>query len=125
LRTLSFSCAKSLMANTLKTLKKNKEFSFVYHRGNSYATKLIVLVYFYSKYGGIRSGFSVSKKIGGAVVRNKVRRRLKAALSSFLPKTKGHASIIFVARKGIELASYQEIEKQMKYLLKKAKLLQE
>ena len=53
--------------NKLVTLKKNKEFTFVYHRGKSCATRRMVLIYFKNRYGGIRSGFSVSKKVGKAV----------------------------------------------------------
>ena len=70
--------------NKLVTLKKNKEFTFVYHRGKSCATRRMVLVYFKNKYGGLRSGFSVSKKVGGAVVRNKVRRRMKECMREIL-----------------------------------------
>ena len=107
----------------LTTLKKNKEFSFVYHRGKSVSTKLIVLIYFSNKYGGIRSGFSISKKVGGAVVRNKVRRRMKEALRELLPELQGHASMVFVAKRPVSMATYAQIKKDMQYVLKKAGLL--
>ena len=109
--------------NKLVTLKKNKEFTFVYHRGKSCATRRMVLVYFKNKYGGLRSGFSVSKKVGGAVVRNKVRRRMKECMREILkthPDT-SHASLVFVARETLGDASYAD----MRYLLKKAGLLTE
>lgn len=110
--------------NRLVTLKKNKEFTFVYHRGKSCATRRIVLIYFKNKYGGIRSGFSVSKKVGKAVVRNKVRRRMKECLREMLCEmTAQNANLIFVARASIAEATYSEIRKDMRYLLKKAGLL--
>lgn len=113
--------------NKLVTLKKNKEFTFVYHRGKSCATRRMVLVYFKNKYGGLRSGFSVSKKVGGAVVRNKVRRRMKECMREILkthPDT-SHASLVFVARETLGDASYVELSRDMRYLLKKAGLLTE
>lgn len=112
-------------ANTkLVTLKKNKEFTFVYHRGKSCATKRIVLMYFKNRYGGLRSGFSVSKKVGKAVVRNKVRRRMKECMREFLAEMQPlpHANLIFVARAPIAQARYGEIKKDMKYLLGKTGL---
>lgn len=113
--------------NKLVTLKKNKEFTFVYHRGKSCATRRMVLVYFKNKYGGLRSGFSVSKKVGGAVVRNKMRRRMKECMREILkthPDT-SHASLVFVARETLGDASYAELSRDMRYLLKKAGLLTE
>ena len=96
----------------LVTLKKNKEFNFVYRKGNSRAGGIMVAVCAASRYGGMRAGFSVSKKIGNAVVRNKTRRRLKEAYRSFLPKMgKGNKCIIFVARKGIEKATFLQMKK--------------
>ncbi len=110
--------------NKLVTLKKNKEFTFVYHRGKSCATRRMVLIYFKNRYGGIRSGFSVSKKVGKAVVRNKVRRRMKECMREMLGEmTAQNANLIFVARACIAEATYSEIRKDMRYLLKKAGLL--
>lgn len=110
----------------LVTLKKNKEFTFLYHRGKSCSTKLIVLIYFKNRYGGMRSGFSVSKKVGKAVVRNKVRRRLKESMRALLQENTSHvhANMIFVARTPIVQASYSQIKKDMKYLMKKAGLFE-
>ena len=45
--------------------------------------------------GGIRFGFIVGKTVGGAVVRNRVRRRLKAAAHQLLPQTPaGHDVVV-------------------------------
>ena len=108
--------------NKLVTLKKNKEFTFVYHRGKSCATRRMVLVYFKNKYGGLRSGFSVSKKVGGAVVRNKVRRRMKECMREIL---KTHPDTSHASLETLGDASYAELSRDMRYLLKKAGLLTE
>ena len=50
---------------------------YVYHRGKSAACKDLVMLY--AKGRGLQVGFSVSKKVGNAVVRNRTKRRLRAA----------------------------------------------
>ncbi len=108
----------------LVTLKKNKEFTFVYHRGKSCAAKHMVLIYFKNKYGGIRTGFSVSKKVGKAIVRNKIRRRMKECMRELLVQMVSgeSANLIFIARAPIVEIKYAEMRKEMRYLLKKAGL---
>ncbi len=75
------------------------------------------------KYGGVRVGFSVSKKVGNSVIRNRTRRRLKEAFRTFLPVLSGNYSLVFIARPTIREAAFADIMKQMNDLLKKAGLL--
>ena len=56
-------------------LQKNRQFQYVYRRGKSAACKDLVMLY--AKGRGLQVGFSVSKKVGNAVVRNRTRRRLR------------------------------------------------
>lgn len=107
----------------INTLKKNKEFNFVYRKGNPRSARHLVAVVAKSNYGGIRAGFSVSRKIGKSVVRNKVRRRLKEALRELLPQMNGNYCIIFIARTSIENAAYAQIQEEMRYLLIKHGLI--
>ena len=108
----------------INTLKRNKEFRFVYNRGSSYASKYLVLIYLKRNNGGTRPGFSVSKKIGGAVRRNKVRRQLKAAFYNISKNVVfGNFNIIFIARNAINDSSFFEIQKEMYGLLNRAKII--
>ena len=108
----------------LNTLKKNKEFRYLYHKGRSITSKNLVLIYRYKKFSEIRMGFTVSKKVGGAVVRNRVRRRMKEAFIGIYKASKlQNAEVIFVARKGIENAPFLELVRDMKYVLTKAKMI--
>lgn len=102
------------------TLKKNKEFNFVYRRGKAQGAKNMTLVFVKSRYGGVRVGFSVSKKVGNAVVRNRVRRRLKEAYRGLYEGLSGSYSLVFVARDTIARSEFSEICRDMRYLLKKA-----
>jgi ribonuclease P protein component len=109
----------------INTLKKNKEFNFVYRRGNPRSARHLVAVVAKSNYGGIRAGFSVSRKIGKSVVRNKVRRRLKESFRELLPLMNGNYCIIFIARTSIENAAYSQLKEEMRYLLNKHGLIAE
>lgn len=57
-----------------------------------------------------RFGYTVSKKVGGAVVRNRVRRRLRALVASLAPeRLRPGFDYVLIARPGAELRSYQDL----------------
>ena len=97
-------------------LQKNKAFQYVYHRGkNASARDLVLLV---AKGRGLQVGFSVSKKVGGAVTRNKVKRRLRECFRPHLGDVKNGLYVI-VARPSAANATFQSLQKQVRDLLKK------
>lgn len=59
------------------TIKKNRDYRQVFTRGRYRSDRLLVLYRMANGTGGRRFGITVSRKLGGAVVRNRVRRRLK------------------------------------------------
>ena len=56
-------------------LRKNKQFQYVYHRGKSCAFREVVVLYI--RASKMQVGFSVSRKVGNSVMRNRVKRRLR------------------------------------------------
>ena len=102
------------------SLKKNAQFKYVYRRGTSSGSKEMVLLY--ARGSGLKVGFSVGKKIGGAVQRNRVKRRLRAAMTPFLPNMKSGLYIV-IARPPIVDAEFSAICRSLSYMLKKQKLL--
>ena len=107
----------------LTTLKKNREFGLVYSRGRSCSTRLMVLIYLPRKKGGVRAGFSVSKKVGKSVMRNRKRRQLKESFRLYMTDIKNDTDMIFIARAPIAEADFSSMSRDMRYLLKKAHLL--
>lgn len=83
----------------------------------------LVLYYTNSPEERLRVGFSVSKKIGNSVVRNRVKRRLREALTPKIPLIKSHTKVIFIARAPVVDAPFEDIVKSMQTLLTRAKLI--
>ena len=67
------------------SLKRNKQFRQVYRKGKSVACRELVLIYAKNRSDMVHVGFSVGKKLGNSVVRNRVKRRLREAFRPNLP----------------------------------------
>lgn len=85
----------------------------------------MVLVYVSRKPSEPRIGFSVGKKLGNAVVRNRTKRRLREALTPLIPSIKQGSRLIFIAKPPILEESFVSLRSTMHYLLKKASLLEQ
>ena len=70
-----------------------------------------------------RVGFVVNKRLGKAVKRNKIKRRMREATRLRIPQIKPGFDIVLIARKQINQATYQEISYSLEKLLKAADLL--
>ncbi len=94
-------------------LKERGDFRRVYQRGKSVATPYFVMVYRPNRQNHCRVGFSVSKKVGKAVVRNRVKRRFRAAAREHMALFPAGLDVVFIVRQGAVNASYQNICGQM------------
>lgn len=101
-------------------LKKNQDFKNVYSKGKSYANRLLVIYVLKNKLATNRVGFSVSKKVGNSVVRNRVRRLMRESFRLNCCNIGSGYDIIFIARVAAKDADYASLEKAMKSLFKKA-----
>lgn len=102
----------------LITIKKNAEFQRVYETRKSAANKHMVV---YARRNGLeynRFGFSVSKKVGKAVVRNKIRRRLKEILRTSLMTFVGF-DVVVVIRPAAADCGYAELRDGLFRLLQR------
>ena len=104
------------------SLKRHKEFRYTYARGKAQSTPLLTLVYAKSRNETIRVGFSVSKRVGNAVQRNRAKRRMRAALTPILPHISGSCNVIFIAKPEVLNAPFAELGKQMETLIRRAGL---
>ncbi len=91
-------------------LSRSRDFEAVYRKGRSFSTRYLVVYAFprdeeQPTAGDARLGLAVSRKVGGAVVRNRLKRRLRAAFDD-LPESlaPGHDYVI-AARPGLAEAA--------------------
>lgn len=105
------------------SLKRNKEFRYAYRTGRSAGCKSMVLIYAKGRADEVKIGFSVSKKLGNAVVRNRIKRRLREAVTPLIPNIKTGCKLIIIAKLPIKTEKLPAIESSMRYMIKKANLL--
>lgn len=65
-----------------------------------------------------RVGFTITKKIGNSVVRNKIRRRMKEIYRLNLYRIKDGYDLVFIPKKNVIDISYKELESAMIHILK-------
>lgn len=107
--------------NRTKGLKKDSDFRKVYKHGKSFANKYLVLYILKNKSEYSRVGMSVSKKVGKAVTRNRVRRLIKEVYRLNIDENiEDGYDIVFIARIPSQNAEFKDIQKSVKSLVKKA-----
>lgn len=105
------------------SLRRNKEFRYVYKKGRSVSDGNLVLIFVITKTPRLKVGFSVSKKLGNSVERNRIKRRMKEAFFSMVEEVSPRSLIVFVPRDHAKDLSYHELKSSEERLLKKAGLL--
>ncbi len=97
-------------------LKKEKDFNLVFNKGKRLYSKNLTLIYFPSK--EIKAGFAVSKKHGGSVKRNRIKRLLRESFRSFTPNLGKNFFFVFIPKVS-ENYTLKEFKESMEYLFKK------
>ena len=100
--------------NSRFTLKQNSDFRRLYAKGKTSANRYLVLYCRRNGRGVNRMGYTVSSKLGGAVVRNRVRRRLREIARLNMPGLKSGWDVVVVARTRAVAASYAELDRAFK-----------
>ncbi len=107
------------------TVKENYEFRRMYSKGKSGVSSYLVVYFRPNRRGNNRLGVTVSAKLGHAVVRNRIRRRIREIFRLNQPKLKQGYDMIVVARGRSVRASYQEMDRAFLSVCRKLELLEE
>ena len=102
-------------------LRKNSQFTAVYERGRTCSDSFVVLKTMPNGLEWNRYGFVAGKRLGKAVVRNRVKRLLREVARA--TPTKSGWDVVFIARSPAARASYHELEKSAAGLLRRARIL--
>ena len=91
-------------------LTDSPEFERVYRQGTAYRGKLFSVHAFPNEHGNSRLGLSVSRKVGTAVTRNTVRRRLKEVFRACSSEIPGNLDLVVSARPAAAGATFGELQ---------------
>lgn len=106
-------------------LRKKEHFAKVFKHGKSAANhQFVVYVKPSPDAKPFRFGVSASKKIGNAVVRNRIRRRVKEIVRQMEPDIKPGVDIICIVRKPALELDYAGLKKSIHHVFKRANLLE-
>jgi len=106
-------------------LKKNFEFKNIYRNGRTVVSKNIVLYYCPNKTKFNRLGFSISKKTGNSVTRNRIRRIYREAFKRIEDHLLLGYDFIIIARKPAADVSYNDACEELLKLCRKKSLVKE
>lgn len=107
------------------TVKENYEFRRIYRKGKSAVSPQLVIYCQRNRRGHSRLGVSVSTKLGCAVVRNRVRRRIREIYRLNKAKMLPGYDLIVVARVRTVETDYQKLDRTYLRLLEQLDLLRE
>ena len=103
-----------------RRISGQKRHSQIHREGTSAANRLLVIRYLANGLDHSRFVFVVSKRIGNAVARNRVKRRLREAVRA--RPLAGGWDAVFIARRGIERASFREVNRATWNLLRRSRI---
>ncbi|EKK20999.1 ribonuclease P protein component [Fructilactobacillus florum] len=106
-------------------VKKEAEFQQVFEKHQSVANRQFV-IYQMEKPGQVhfRIGISVGKKVGNAVHRNWVKRRIRQTMTELKPKLRPDVDILIIARPQADGMSMAAVRASLRHVLKLAQLLE-
>ena len=109
--------------NKSEILRDKRDFNAVYSKGRSYANRnLVIHVLYDERYNG-KVGFAAGKKLGGAVVRNRVKRLLRETYRLCKKNLRSDCALIIMGRKNLVDAKVDVAIKSFRDICKKAKLM--
>ena len=112
------------MLKKINRLTKRKEFGYIYKNGTKLNYGQLSVYFIKSRFPFVRFGISVNNKVGNAVVRNKIKRRLRSILHSYINIIK-HKNVIVVAHAEAVNLSYQDLKKLVDKMFIKGKIISE
>ena len=104
-------------------ITKNKEYRAIYQAGNKVVDSCMVLYFRPNQLDRVRLGISVSKKVGGAVARNRLKRLFREVFRQNKHRYSPGYDLVCVARKSMLQLNFHQLCHRMDQVLTQAGLL--
>lgn len=109
----------------INVLKKRSEFVDVSRNGHKLFFKDLIVQYKRNDNLGIRIGYTASRKVGGAVCRNRAKRRMRAAVFEFICENNSYSDknydIVFISKSSLVNSDWNTFLHQVKNFFEKIK----
>ena len=99
-------------------VRKNEDFSRIIKKKQSMANRSFIIYYLKNDLDYARIGISVSKKLGKAVIRNKIKRQVRMMLQQTINFDDNYDYIVIIRNKYLDLDFNSNLN-ELKYLYKK------
>lgn len=119
------SSVKFMTMTKIISLCRNSEFQRLYRRGMSAVRPTLVMYAIKGRQGQIRLGITAGKKLGGAVERNRAKRRLRELFRLMQPDIKPNIDICIVARGRVLNAASDKLFRDFKSALEELSLFKD
>ena len=106
---------------TVRRLTRASDFAAVRREGRAWSDRLVVLLARRNGLDVSRAGYSVGKRVGNAVTRNKAKRRLREAVRNTAVRVGW--DLVFVARKDASSADFHDLNRSVTSLIRRAGVL--
>jgi len=106
-------------------LRSKTDFANVFKHGKAAANHQFVVYVKKSEAESFRFGVSVSRKIGGAVVRNRIRRRVKEIVRRMEPEMRKQVDIVCIVRKAALELDHEGLQRSLRHVFRRAGLLED
>lgn len=107
-------------------VKKNEDFQFILKSSEYFVNRQFVVYYIFDEGNDnnhFKCGISVGKKLGHAVIRNRIKRKIRVSIQKYKNQIPTNIRMVIIARKGCLNIPHEQFENGLHHLLVNAKII--